>query len=364
MIRTPTTPAPFDDETSPIQRSISNDLITTPHEDDLTVIEQSDTIKNLKNKIALIPENFPAKFEEQLTSKRDPIKYQEKEISIIKIKTIFQQNITDKQSYIDCASLGGILLELFKQYDPNLEDKSFWRLLQEINDFIPRKLTLRSFLELFNLQQTKDFLLQNGIQVERTPSYSERLANHTTRSERNPFISTGVKSSTLHSLSSLKNSSCLSQGDEKLKFTFQKDVISLPDEQEIPRESLANIYEEENEKIIQQGNSQRNSHHSIELLEPKTSHSNLDSSYISSSKQSFSEDPSLLKKYTLVNWCDVYGSGLGELFNQLLPYSLTPPKPILGKETHKVILKDILKESSEFSLLSSVLGKFILCANC
>jgi len=277
------------------------------------------------------------------------------------VKSIFMKNIPEGQTFIDCSCIGGILIELFKELNATIEDKKVWKLLQEINDFIPRKLTSKTFLDLFYLPQTRNFIGQHNIPLDTTPIKSESVLNSSVRySEKalNQSLSTGNKSSGLHSLSTITNTGLSPPREtETLKPFSRKDresvsinKSSLPESRETQsRMSVVEKTEGEfgiishllNDSSIHKTGGH---HHSLSI----------DSSYTRSSI----DELSLAHNYSTIKWCDLYGAGLGELFKQLMSYSLTPPKPIMGKEVQNAILKEVNAPSTESSLMSSILGNF------
>ena len=62
------------------------------------------------------------------------------------------------------------------------------------------------------------------------------------------------------------------------------------------------------------------------------------------------------KELNAIKWSDVYMDELAKLFVQLMPYSITPPKPVLGREALNTSLKEVPHSSSECILLSSILS--------
>ena len=304
----------------------------------------------------------PAKID--LSASLKPLKIEQK-ASMEQVKSIFQRNIPEEQNYIDCSCLGGVFIEIFKELKATIENKKVWKLLQEIDDFIPKKLTVKTFLDLFNLPQTKDFITQNEIPLDFTPLKSESMINSSVRySEKavnQSSLSIGNKSSGLHSLSSVTNTGLSpSKNNEILKPFSRKDresisvnQSSLPESRET--QSRMSVVEKEGEF----GGIDMSSHllNESSIHKPLGHHHSLslDTSY--DMRTSF-DDPNLAINYTIVKWNDLYGGGLGELFRQLMSYSLTPPKPIMGKEVQNVILKEVSAPSTENSLMSSILAYF------
>jgi len=60
--------------------------------------------------------------------------------------------------------------------------------------------------------------------------------------------------------------------------------------------------------------------------------------------------------YRIIKSPDFYGHKMSDYVIQLMPYSKTPPRPVFNKETSQSILKEISTNSTEYELLSAVLG--------
>lgn len=63
-----------------------------------------------------------------------------------------------------------------------------------------------------------------------------------------------------------------------------------------------------------------------------------------------------LLDYRIIKSPDFYGQQMSDFIIQLMPYSKTPPRPVFNKETDQSILKEIQSNSTEYELISAVLG--------
>lgn len=61
----------------------------------------------------------------------------------------------------------------------------------------------------------------------------------------------------------------------------------------------------------------------------------------------------------IIRSVDFYGEERSEVFGKLIPYAKTPPRPIFSKETQQSILKEVPHSSTEYNLISAILGKVI-----
>lgn len=278
----------------------------------------------------------------------------------------FRRNLPSNEMFIDCSCVGAIFIELFKDLKIKVADKAVWKLIQEITDFIPRKLTEQSFLDLFALPQTKEFLTEFKINanMEYTiPRLSDIFPNNSQQiydmiPDRS--FTTDIKSSTLHSLSPIT--------DNPLLLNTEKQSSKSNQSRSSVGNSSKNLLRDRASK----------SRLSIDSKPSNISGSGTDSSYQTINESmlkkalyghSLITDSSLTNKssltgesnndYGAVQWDELYGKDLANLFGQLLPYSVTPPRPIFGKETQMTILKELVLPSSEYTLLSSLLGKFL-----
>jgi len=281
---------------------------------------------------------------------------------------LFRKNLPANTNFIDCSCIGAILIEFFKELQIEVSDKTAWGIINEITDFIPRKVTEKSFMDLLILPQIKTLLSQFNIILNSNPPRLGRLSTHNLRAGGNQLISTDKKNSSLHSFSVI-SSSGISPREEKSRNSHHHLLQS--------RESTGNL---SNKLMIDTGLANKfdknptlkdhndsfasilNTSYQTSSHEPGSQKAgyfhSLTSSNTSCTNKTTSEEVEFLHSYTVMKWEDVYGKELSELFGQLLPYAVTPPKPIVDKEINSSLRKEIPTSSSEYMLLSRILDQF------
>jgi len=178
------------------------------------------------------------------------------------------------------------------------------------------------------------------------------------------MISSDKKNSTLHSFSVI-TSSGISPREEKTR--SRESTGNLANKLMINTE-LANKFDKNPHLMKDHHNDSfasilnTSSHISNDPSSQKSSQKagyfhSLTSNNTSCTNKTSLEDAEILQNYSVMKWEDVYGKDLAELFGQLLPYAVTPPKPILDKEIHSSLQKEIPSSSSEYMLLSRILEK-------
>ncbi len=283
---------------------------------------------------------------------------------------LFRKNLPANTNWIDCSCIGAIFIEFFRELQIEVNDKTAWGIINEITDFIPRKVTEQSFTDLLILPQIKSFLSQFNISIQSNRPKPGRLSTHNSRrtagpvERKNQFISTDKKNETLHSFSVI-SSSGVSPREEKSRSNHQHILQSRESTGNLTNQlmidtGLANKFDKNphNESFASILNtSYQTSSHEPGSQKAGYFHS-LTSSNTSCTNKTSAEEAEFLNSYTVMKWEDVYGKELSELFGQLLPYAVTPPKPIVDKEINSSLRKEIPPTSSEYMLLSRILDQF------
>ena len=281
-----------------------------------------------------------------------------------------------------------------------IENYEILNLLEEIQDFVPRKLTEKTFLDLFHLPQMIKFLNNSNVPMTLTATnITDFILTNSNREpgSTNKSLIIESKISSLHSLSTITSNpsskdsryvhddinsinrtmrsieSVASKGgkgigtksrsnlDEKIS-SRRASVESIASKgskgskgsKDVGMKSRSNLDEKISSRRASIASSTNQSINSSFNKKVSYSHS-LSSGLPSSKNTGLGGDPSN-KELNVIKWSDLYTDELAKLFVQLMPYSIIPPKPVLGKEAPNTSLKEVSHSSSECVLLSSILS--------
>lgn len=289
--------------------------------------------------------------------------YAQKEVIVPREMIIhaFRNNLSKNETFIDCSGIGGVFVEIFQNAGLRVHDKAVWKLVQEIKDFMPRKLSEKGFLDLFDLSQTKEFLacFNGSVAADMTMplEFSPGHLNQSPELERNRSFSIDKNDSTLRSFSAITNNE-LSPVQSRLndKSISHAGDHSFQLNRSIDAHNRSSLGHRDNNCVLDQiGEHGQHLANNTSLRKSNYYHS-LSSDTTDTQKHMYeSSDP--VKDSTPVQWNVIYGNEVAEFFAKLLPYSLTPPRPVIGKETQNTMIKEIMPSTLEHLLLSTILGK-------
>ena len=268
------------------------------------------------------------------------------------------------QGYIYSHHLVTILKEVLVWFKLDVDLENYDELMNNIKEFVPLKVTEQTFLDIFQLPKVTEFFAKHGVQIsfqtarftgllpfsteKRTADFSgqRKVRDHADELTHQPNSfelkaedlryesarkSTNVQSSPV--ILRNKRDSTTTQALQASQYSGTRSYRAMDSKRKTSRDYMSggdNCDEQKKSRIC---------------------HS-LSTGMVTQRNEFDSEDP--VAPFTLA---DLYDPTAAQLFEMLCQYALTPPRPIISKESNQIMLKDLAPSAHDFQLLAKLLSK-------
>lgn len=284
---------------------------------------------------------------------------------------LFRERVPKNKDYLTSLNLINVFKDFLNTFKIDVSESVLEELFDEIEDFVPRKITEKSFVDLFHLPRIKEFLLDLGVPLNYQTARFAGISKHTEvevldidydQPEKSP--QTNDKRSTRSRENFGERNKQKRQGSvgkSGSKFDQDNSIHSIsmitnaesfikPSETDIPnirhkRQSLDTTLNLSKLDDIPPSSKKKNYFR----------HSLTESDFKNMQKAS-PKDNQEHEQIVKLSLKDLIGTTAGSSYHQLTQYAMTPPRPIFNKDPQPNILKDVVPNSSEFNLISNILS--------
>ena len=282
---------------------------------------------------------------------------------------IFIKYCSKEVKYVDESQLIFIFKDLLSHFKIEIPLQHLENALKDINDFIPKKITEQVFLDIFQIPKLIEFFSQHSINLNlqtarfaglfgSTPQHSGsntiKTCNNSKINEENNF--------SIHNISIVsQNAENLNTNDSFSKMV-EKNLLDCNKENTTKRALITRTSSRHDLETNKYANNTNNGSeskryskyfHSLNNSEITTHQDSFHQSRLKNTAHAELKTNSFENPYYLE---ELYIKDSALDFQKLLPYSTTPPRPIFNKESHAVIIKDLVQSHAEYGLLLSLLS--------